>query len=93
MKLNLEERKALAAVREPGSVYSKALWQILKRLAELDLCEVAEPMAWQKLDFETCPLGISVITPAGKRALREDYHRRPDRSSVARKLEVAHACA
>lgn len=93
MKLTLEERKALAAVREPASVYSKALWQILKRLADRDLCETGAPLEYQRLDPERCPLGIAVISPAGKRALREDYHRRPDRSSVARKLEVAHACA
>jgi|GEM_PF-6726505 hypothetical protein len=95
MKLTLEERKALAAVREPASIYSKPLWQILKRMADRDLCEVAAPMEWQKLDPEKCPLGISVITPAGKRALREEFHRRPDRASRFKRIieEAQHAYA
>ena len=93
MKLSLEERKALAAVREPSSIYSKALWHILKRLSGFGLCETCAPLEWQRLDPEKCPLGIAVATPEGKRALREDYRRRPDRSSVSRKVEVAHACA
>ena len=42
MKLTIEERKALAAVREPASIYSKPLWQILNRLADLDLCDEEE---------------------------------------------------
>ena len=93
MKLTIEERKALAAVREPASVYSKPLWKILNRLAELGLCEVAAPMEWQKLDPEKCPLGISVITPDGKRALREEFHRRPNRSSSFERMEDQHVYA
>lgn len=95
MKLSLEERKALAAVRELAGIHSKPLWMILKRLAERDLCEVAAPMEWQKVDPETCPLGIAVITPAGKRALREEFHRRPDRSARFKRVveEAQHVFA
>lgn len=90
MKLTTEERKALAAVRNPCSVYSKPLWLILKRLADHDLCEVAGPMEWQKTASKNVPLGISVITPSGKRALREVFPRRPDRSARFERMEAAH---
>lgn len=90
MKLTTEERKALAAVRNPCSVYSKPLWLILKRLAAHDLCEVAGPMEWQKLSANNVPLGISVITPAGKRAIREVFPLRQDRSARFERMEVAH---
>ena len=93
MKLTLEERKALAAVREPAYVYSKPLWLILKRLSEHDLCEVADPPEWQRLDPEKCPLGMAVISPSGKRALREEFPRRPDRSSRFERMEAQHANA
>ena len=89
MKLTTEERKALAAIREPAGVYSKALAKILKRLAAHGLCEVCDPLDWQRGDPQTCPLCLAAITSAGKRALRETFHRRPARSSIVKEMEAS----
>ncbi len=89
MKLTTEERQALASVREPCGVFSKPLAGVLKRLAEHDLCEVADPLEWQRGDPQTCPIMLAVITATGKRALRETFHRRPARSSRVQEIENA----
>lgn len=89
MKLTTEERQALAAVREPCSVFSKPLASMLRRLADHGLCEVAGPLDWQRGDPQTCPILLACITPTGKRALRETFRRRP--ASSSRFQELAHA--
>lgn len=87
MKLTNDERKALEGVRNPAGVFSKPVAQILKRLADLGLCEVAPPMLWQRADPQTCPLAIAVITAAGRNALRNERRRQ----APARELEVCNA--
>ncbi|NLF17993.1 MAG: hypothetical protein GX595_12200 [Lentisphaerae bacterium] len=69
MKLTNEDIDALEASRMPVSVYGERAMTVLRRLADLGLVEVGQPMAWQKMNPDTCPLGIAVITAAGRRAL------------------------
>lgn len=69
MKLTNEERSVLQAVRSPVCVHSPQAMQALNHLATLGFVEVGEPLAWQKVNPPTCPLGIAVITASGRRAL------------------------
>jgi uncharacterized protein YaeQ len=88
MKLTAEEKHALECVQGVVSVHSEKMMALLQRLAARGLCEISGPMCWQKLDSKTCPIGIAVITPDGRRALAQ-----PSNNAHKAELEAAHAIA
>lgn len=85
MKLTADERSALDATRNVVSVHSPEAMKLLRGLSARGLCEVSGPLGYQRLDPKTCPLGIAVITPEGRRVLAHQAN-----SRLKPELEACH---